>query len=64
MSRGRRKDDDAVIGCLAYVLLAVFFMPIVGLVMVCSKDPEKKTWGWILLIAGIILWLFIGLGGA
>jgi len=64
MRRGRRKDDDAVIGCLAYVLLAIFFMPIVGLVMLCGKDPEKKTWGWILLIAGIILWLIIGLGGA
>ena len=27
-------------------------MPVVGLVMVCSKDPEKKALGRILLVVG------------
>jgi hypothetical protein len=42
MSRRRQSDDDAAMGCVVYALLILFFMPIVGLVMVCGKDEEKK----------------------
>lgn len=59
MSRRRRSDDDAAMGCIVYALLAIFFMPIVGLVLVCGKDPEKKTLGWVLLVVGIILWIVV-----
>ena len=59
MSRRRRSDDDAAMGCIVYALLAIFFMPIVGLVLVCGKDPEKKTLGWVLLVVGIILWIIV-----
>lgn len=59
MARRRRSDDDAAIGCVVYALLAIFFMPIVGLVLVCGKDPEKKTLGWVLLVVGIILWIIV-----
>lgn len=62
MSRRRRSDDDAAMGCIVYALLALFFMPIVGLVLVFGKDPERKTLGWVLLIVGIILWIIIGTG--
>lgn len=63
MSRERKRTDDDVTGCLAYVLLGLFFMPIVGLLFVLGKDPERKTLGWFLLIAGII-WTIIGAGSA
>ena len=59
MARRRRSDDDAAIGCVVYALLAIFFMSIVGLVLVCGKDPEKKTLGWVLLVVGIILWIIV-----
>jgi hypothetical protein len=59
MARRRRSDDDAAMGCIVYALLAIFFMPIVGLVLVCGKDPEKKTLGWVLLVVGIILWIIV-----
>ena len=59
MSHRRRSDDDAAMGCIVYALLAIFFMPIVGLVLVCGKDPEKKTLGWVLLVVGIILWIVV-----
>lgn len=61
MRRGRRSDNDTAMGCVVYALLILFFMPIVGLVFVCGKDPEKKTIGWFLLIIGIILWIVIGI---
>lgn len=61
MRKGRSKDDGAI-GCLAFALLALFMMPVTGLVMVCSKDSEKKTLGWILLVVGTILWIIIGVG--
>lgn len=60
----RRRDDDAAIGCIVYAVLGLILMPIVGLFLVCSKDPEKKTWGWILLIVGIILLAILGIGRA
>lgn len=62
MRRGRRHSNDDSLGCLVYVLLGIFLMPIVGLVFVCGKDPEKKTIGWVLLVAGVILWIALGIG--
>ena len=35
--------------------IALILMPIVGLVLLCNKDPGKRTWGWILFILGVIL---------
>ena len=63
MRKGHSKDDGST-GCLAFALLVLFVMPVVGLMMVCSKDPEKKTLGWILLVVGTILWIIIGVGSA
>ena len=65
MRRGRRhSNDDAAMGCIVYLLLVLFFMPIVGLYLVCGKDPEKKTLGWVLLILGVILWIVVGVMSA
>lgn len=62
MARGRRKNsDDTAMGCIAYVIGALLFAPIVGLFMVCSKDPDKKSAGWLLLIGGSILWLILAI---
>lgn len=61
MRKGHSKDDGST-GRLAFALLVLFVMPVVGLIMVCSKDPEKKTLGWILLVVGTILWIIIGVG--
>ena len=60
----RRRDDDAAMGCIVYAVLGLILMPLIGLFLVCSKDPEKKTWGWILLIVGIILLAILGNGRA
>ena len=61
MRKGHSKDDGST-GRLAFALLVLFVMPVVGLIMVCSKDPETKTLGWILLVVGTILWIIIGVG--
>ena len=60
----KRSDDDAAIGCIVYLLLIIFFMPIVGLFLICRKDPDKKPIGWVLLIIGIILWIVVGVMSA
>lgn len=60
----RHSNDDAAMGCIVYLLLVLFFMPLVGLYLVCGKDPEKKTLGWVLLIIGIILWIVVGVMSA
>lgn len=58
----RRRNGDATMGCIVYAVLGLILMPLIGLFFVCSKDTEKKTWGWILLILGIILWIVFGVG--
>lgn len=59
----RKKDDDAIIGCLAFAIIGLITMPFVGVKMILSKDPEKKFWGWVLLIVGVILIVGLGLAG-
>lgn len=60
----RNRDDDAALGCVVYAILGIVLMPVIGLFLVCSKDPEKKTWGWILLIIGLVLLAILGIGSA
>ena len=63
MGYRRKKDDDAAMGCIVYGLLGLILMPIVGLFLAFSKDPEKRIWGWVLFAVGAALWLIIGIGG-
>lgn len=64
MRRRRSSDDNAALGCVVYVLLAIFFMPIVGLVLAFGKNHEKRPLGWVLLIVGIILWVVLAVAGS
>ena len=61
MGYRRKKDDDAALGCVVRVIFVLILMPIAGLFLVGSKDPEKQKWGWVLLAAGTIFWLIIGI---
>ena len=59
-----RKDDDAALSFVMYVLLGLLLMPIVGAFLIGSKNPEKRIWGWILLIAGVGILVILGIGSA
>ena len=53
-----------MIGCITQAILVIFFMPIVGIWWIFSPNSEKRAWGWVMAIAGIILWLVLGVGGS
>ncbi len=57
--RRRRSSRNDGLGCIVTVLVWILFMPIVGLVFVCGKDPDRKALGWAMLVIGIILWLML-----
>ena len=59
MARRRRSDEDATLGCLVYMLLIIFLMPIVGIYFLCKPSPNAKIVGAVLLIVGLFLWGFI-----
>lgn len=59
MARRPKSANSDGVGCLAFALLVIFLMPFVGLFMVCGKDLEKKGLGWVLLIVGTILWIWL-----
>ena len=61
MRRRRSRDDEQAIGCLIYFMLIVFFMPFVGVYLLCKPDPNAKLGGGVLLAIGLILWLWIAL---
>ena len=59
MARRRRSDEDATLGCLVYMLLIIFLMPIAGIYFLCKPSSNAKVGGAVLLIVGLFLWAFI-----
>ena len=59
---GNPKNDDATWGCIIHVIIGLILMPVVGLYLIASKDPEKKFWGWVLLVVGIVFLAVLGVG--
>ena len=62
--RGRRRHhggDDSGAGCLVAMILALIAMPLVGLYLILKQDgdDETKAIGWILLVVGAVIWIFI-----
>jgi len=39
-------------------------MPIFGIYLLARKNETDKTWGIILTVVGIILWIIVGVIGA
>ena len=54
----KKKDSDLAMNCLVYTILGVVLMPIVGTWLLCSEEKEVKIIGGILLVVGIILWIY------
>lgn len=64
-NRGRGGGSDADYGCLLWMMIGVFAMPLVGLYLISRKnDSSAQAVRWILLIVGIILWIYIGVKGS
>lgn len=60
MSRRRKKSsEDAALGCVAYCIVGMFFMPLLGLYFLLKGDPQKQPLGVLLLILGLVLWAIV-----
>ena len=58
MSRHDKNTGD--LGCLPIVILSIVAMPLVGIYFIFSDYTDMKIPGWIMLIVGIILWIWAG----
>ena len=63
MSR-HRKSSDSVNTVIALALIAIIAMPIFGIYLLTRNNETDKTWGAILTVLGIILWIAIGVMSA
>lgn len=43
-------------------IVLLLMLPIIGLFMIGSKDPTKKTVGGVLLVVGLVVWIAMGAG--
>ncbi len=59
--RCSKKNDaeDLVMNFIVFLLM----LPLIGLFLVGSKDPTKKTIGTVLLVVGLVVWLMMSCGG-
>lgn len=48
-------------GCLVIMILTLIAMPLVGLYLILRRDgdDETKAVGWIFLIVGCMIWLYV-----
>ena len=42
MARRRRSDEDVALGCLVYMLLIIFLMPVAGICFLCIVRLRLK----------------------
>lgn len=59
-----RKSSDSGNTAIALVLIVIIAMPLFGIYLLTRNNETDKTWGAILTILGIILWIVIGIIGA
>lgn len=55
-------SEEKVIAILMMLMAILFFMPIVGMVLICKRDsnPLVRAVGAVLLVAGVIIMLRTG----
>lgn len=63
MGRHRKSSDNGNTA-IALVLIAIIAMPLFGIYLLTRNNETDKTWGAILTVLGIILWIVIGIMGA
>lgn len=54
----RRKKNDPALNFAVGTILVILLMPIVGLVLTFNQNLKKQILGMVLLVVGILLWLF------
>ncbi len=59
--RGGRSGDDDPGNCLIMIILALVLMPLAGLYLIIRRDGDEgtKVVGWVLLVVGAIIWIYI-----
>ena len=55
----RRKKNNPTLNFAVGTMLAILLLPITGLVLTFNKDLKKQIFGMVLLVVGILLWLFL-----
>ena len=54
----RNDSSDSLPGCIIFLILGAIALPLVGLYFIVSGgSDDRKALGWILFVAGCILWL-------
>ena len=58
----RRKSKDDTSGIIFWIVALIcigFALPFVGIRFIFKPEPEKKFYGVLMIIGGILFWIFV-----
>lgn len=59
MSQNRRNTSDRATSALAAAMIALIAMPIFGIYLLTRNNEKDRSWGIVLTVLGIILWIAV-----
>lgn len=59
MSQNRRNTSDGATSALAAAMIALIAMPIFGIYLLTRNNEKDRSWGIVLTVLGIILWIAV-----
>lgn len=57
----RRKKQSAGEELAVNFIVLILLLPVIGMFMLGSEDPNKKIFGGVLLVVGLFIWITMGL---
>ncbi len=59
MSRRRKDDNSTIIFWIVALIFIGLTLPFIGIHFILKPETDKKVYGTLMLIGGILFWIFL-----